>query len=356
MDIRIPTFRHWRFAWWPWFTTAAQSEALLRLLAVGIEEKLPLAGLVEAWGMDERGVQRGKLQRLASLLGSGMPLDDAIEEVPGVLRDSDLLAIRFDAQSGTRTAAMRTLLRDAAPSAEEQRPADARYVYVYLGVVLPVAAFLTTFMQLYIVPMFRKTLHTFSVEPPAVFLWSQQFSAQVARFAPPLLLLALLLIWLAVATRAGRRLARLLSGWVVNPARDAYMADVLQMLGVAASSGRPLAGTLSTLARYHFDPIVRQKLLFARNEVEQGSDPWQGLADAGLITRQESHAVGTGKQLGNQPWVLAQLAGVKRRRVRRRSSAIASLLWPLLVIALGTFVLFQSLAIFSPLLEILHAL
>ena len=40
-------------------------------------------------------------------------------------------------------------------------------------------------------------------------------------------------------------------------------------------------------------------------------------------------------------------AGIARR---------PDILWPLLVIALGAFVLFQSLAIFSPLLEILHAL
>src|SRR5207253_6915160 len=81
MEGSFPTLR--RAPWLPWYTTAAQSRALLRLIAVGIEEKLPLSPLVEAWAMDERGVQHGKLLRLAGLLGSGMSLDDAIEEVPG---------------------------------------------------------------------------------------------------------------------------------------------------------------------------------------------------------------------------------------------------------------------------------
>src|SRR6186997_390182 len=140
MDITFPTFRSVRRSWWPWYTTAAQSQALLRLIAVGIEEKLPLADLVEVWAMDERGVQHGKLLRLASLLGSGMPLDDAIEEVPGVLREGDLLAIRFDAQSGTRTAAMRTLLENAAPpTADRESAVGVGFMYVYLGIVLPVA-------------------------------------------------------------------------------------------------------------------------------------------------------------------------------------------------------------------------
>lgn len=352
MDITFPTFR---FFWWPVYTTAAQSQALLRLVAVGIEEKLPLADLVEVWAMDERGVQHGKLLRLASLLGSGMPLDDAIEEVPGVLRDRDLLAIRFDAQSGTRTAAMRTLLEDAAPIADSRAGGGTGFLFVYLGIVLPVAVGLTTFVQLKIVPVFNKILSEFSVTPPGVFLWSQQFSAGMARYAPPLLLLALLLAWFMISTRAGRRLGRLLSSWAVNPSRDAYTADVLRMLSVATSSGRPLAGALSTLARYHFDPTIRQKLLFARNEVEQGTEVWQSLAAAGLLTRAEAHAIGTGERLGNQSWVLAQLAGVKQRRARRRWNAVASFLWPLLVLVLGAFVLFQALTVFTPLLEILYA-
>lgn len=37
-------------------------------------------------------------------------MPDAIEEIGGILADEDLLAIRFDSQMGTRTAAVRQLL------------------------------------------------------------------------------------------------------------------------------------------------------------------------------------------------------------------------------------------------------
>jgi type II secretory pathway component PulF len=325
------------------------------MLVVGIEEKLPLADLIEAWAMDERGVQRGRLLRLASLLGSGMPPDDAIEEIPGVLHDRDLLAFRFDLQSGTRTAAMRSLLDNAAlPAADQRGGASAGFFLVYLGFVLPVALALTAFLQLNIVPVFAKMLYDFSVPPPDVFIGSQRFGAALARYGPPVLLLGLAVVWFLIATRAGLRLTRFLSGWVLNPSRDAYTGDVLQMLAVSSGSGRPLSGALSTLARYHFDPVLRQRLLFARNEVEQGIDVWQSLAAAGLLTREQSHAIGTGQRLGNQPWVLAQLAGVKQRLARRRWNAVVAFLWPLVILALGAFVLFQGLALFVPLLEILR--
>src|SRR6476620_2125190 len=88
---------------WPWYTTAAQRRGLLRVIAVGIEEKLPLVPLLQAWMEDERGAQRDRLRRLIRLLNDEVSIADAVEQVPGILRDEDILAIRFDAHSGTST-------------------------------------------------------------------------------------------------------------------------------------------------------------------------------------------------------------------------------------------------------------
>src|SRR5687768_537430 len=91
-------------------TTAQQQQSLLRLIAVAIEEHLPLAPLLRAWSEGEQGVRRVRLQRLVRLLESGKPLPDAVEQVPGVLPDQGILAIRFDSQTGTRTTAVRQWL------------------------------------------------------------------------------------------------------------------------------------------------------------------------------------------------------------------------------------------------------
>src|SRR5688572_20959947 len=124
MDSWFPTFRRLGFyagvirPWWPWYTTAMQRQSLLRLIVVATEENLPLPPLIEKWAEDETGVQRRRLRRLARLLQEGRALPAAVEEVPGVLSEEDLLALRFDAQSGTRTAAVREALAEsrAAPS------------------------------------------------------------------------------------------------------------------------------------------------------------------------------------------------------------------------------------------------
>ena len=73
-----------------------------------------------------------------------------------------------------------------------------------------------------------------------------------------------------------------------GPMRDWRSAEVLQRLGAVTAGGRPLPSALSTLARYHFDPAIRHKLLFARNEVEQGADLWQSLATVRLVNPAEA--------------------------------------------------------------------
>src|SRR5687768_8337745 len=133
----FPTLRRFAFgpgsfrSWWPLYTTTAQRQALLRLLVVAIEENLPLAPLMEQWMEDERGLQRRRLRKLAGLLRQGGSLADAVEAVPRVLREEDLLALRFDAQTGTRTAAMREQLTELPAGAPR-----LRWAIVYLCVLV----------------------------------------------------------------------------------------------------------------------------------------------------------------------------------------------------------------------------
>src|SRR5438552_1411595 len=109
MDSWFTTFRRLAAreiplpAVWPRAASPAQRQALLRLISLVIEENVPLWPLLEQWTQDERGLQRRRVKRLSRLLKSGRPLADALEEVPGILADEELLAIRFDAQMGTRT-------------------------------------------------------------------------------------------------------------------------------------------------------------------------------------------------------------------------------------------------------------
>jgi type II secretory pathway component PulF len=54
--------------------------------------------------------------------------------------------------------------------------------------------------------------------------------------------------------------------------------------------------------------------------------------------------------------VLAQLACAKDRRAGRRLDRLSEFVLPAAVLTMGLFVLFQALALFSPLVNLIHSL
>lgn len=361
MNSWFPTFR--RLAntrvpfpsWRPGRTTLGQRRSALRLIAVATEEKLPLSPLIEAWAADERGVQKHRLHRLAGLLKDGTPLPDAVEQIPGVLRDEDILAIRFDAQSGTLTAAVRQVLEEFQPT-PASGPSRFRQTMIYVCTVLLVAFLIVTFLQIEIVPEFNKIAEEFQIEQPAVLHWSQHLAVTFTNFWWLGALALVVLLWSTFSARPGRFVRHMILGRFYRPWRELRSAEVLHKLSVAARAGRPVPGALSTLARYHFDPTTRHKLLFVRNEVEQGADVWQSMTAVGLLTPPEVRLLKTAERVGNRPWALKQLAQGKKRRTSRRLGRMSELLLPAIVLVMGGFVLFQALTIFLPLTQFIYGL
>ena len=76
----------------------------------------------------------------------------------------------------------------------------------------------------------------------------------------------------------------------------------------------------------------------------------------GLLSDPEVRALNSAEQVGNQSWVLRQLAHVKKRRIARRLARWSQLAMPLVVIVLGAFVLLQALSLFEAIVRIVYSL
>jgi type II secretory pathway component PulF len=335
---------------WPWRTARVQRQSLLRLLAVATDTAVPLAPLLSAWAADERGVQSTRVRRLARLLAQGVPLPEAVEQVPGVLKNEDILAMRFGAQSGTLAAS----LRDAADSLEPSPLVgpSARKTLAWFIAFGMVAFVLVSFMTLKIVPSYQSIFEDFDLDLPKSSLLVINFAEFFARYWYLPVLAIMAMIWGTLSFR-GHGWVRALVDRISGGIRPIYSADLLRKLSVASEAGRPLAGSLSTLARYHFDPAARRKLLFVRNEVEHGADAWQSMAAERLITPVEAAALHTADRLDNRPWVLRQLAAAKRARIEHRRNRLQQLVFPVVTIAFGIFVLFQAVGMMAPLINLI---
>lgn len=361
MDTWFPTFRrltgfHAPFSgYWPWRTTWAQRRSLLRLIVTATEENLALSPLVEAWAADERGQQRQRLYRLLELLRAGTLLPDSVEEVRGVLGDEEILAIRFGVESGTLAASVRDLLDQSDPTVLI-RSHRWRKSLIYLCLLAVVAFFVVAFLQIKIVPEFHNIFAEFEIDEPASLRWSTNFAYFFSNYWYLFALAIITVWWLVFSSWPGRQIRLGILGRLFRPLRDLRMADVLQKLSLATQAGRPIAGSLSTMARYHFDPALRHQLLFIRNEMEQGADVWQSMAKLGLLSPPEVHVLETAERVGNRSWVLNQLALLKKRRTTRRLAHWSEFAMPTVTILIGAFVLFQAVGVFSSLVHIVYSL
>lgn len=343
----IPGPRAWLRRLWPWRTTATQQLTLLKMIAFATEQQLPLSPLLMAWSQDERGVQRRRVRRLAQLLNSGVPLPTAVEEVSGALRDADVLAIRFGAQSGTLRASLDAAIHD-------YRPVNSwgKGTVGYLVLVSILFFVLTMFIYVKLVPSMTDILEDYGLPITRSLRWASALGSFISQFWWFFVLLISAALYATFSARPGRWFRQSFLGRLFRPLWTLRTADVLQKLSVAAAAGRPVAGSISTLARYHFDPAVRRKLLFVRNEMEQGAAPWQSLAAVGIITPADEALLASADLVGNRPWALEQLAAAKKRRTWRRLNRAGDLLLPMMVMLLGLFVLLQGLAILTPVIYI----
>jgi type II secretory pathway component PulF len=324
----------------------------LRLLAVALEENLDLIPLLEAWAADERGLQQHRLYRLVELLKGGRPIQEALEEIPGLVGEEGLLALRFDSQPGMRTAAVRQELNDASVAGP---PPKGRRAFAYFCVLIVLGLPVVAFLQVAILPPLKRIFSEFDVQPTEAMRWWDGFASVAGKFWWLILLFALVSLFVALFSR-GRRIhaafSRLWLGWEQPP----LSADVLQKVSLALQAGRPLTSALSTLARYYFDPATRHRLLFVRNEVEQGVDPWRSLADVHFLTSEEVQLLASAEKVGNQPSVLRFIAHTIKQRNKDRLSRWAEAVLPVLVLIAGGFVLFLALAYFGPLVQLILTL
>lgn len=350
--LRGPT---WYVTTWLGDSLACQQRSLVRMLSVAQRERLELAPIVRCLAEEHRGSYRRLLKRFARRLDAGVALVDALEQTPDVLDDDAVLALRFGSQSGTTQAAFEMLLSrdipgDTAPSQ------NFKQVWAYWVVLACSIVFLLVVMMVLIAPTFKKMFDEFGLNLPYALQLLIAVCDGFAKYAALWILLGIVVLGLFWSSATRRFFRRKLAPIFVQPIAQMRRAELLKLLAVGVDSGRPIAGSLSTLARYHFDYRVRQRLLFARNEIEQGVEVWQGLTQAELLTAKQAVAVTSAPSTEIRAWTLRQLAAGMQVAAQQRTSLGFALIQPLIVIVFGAIVMFIFVSFFSVLIALISSL
>ena len=358
-----PTFLtgpRWRAStWWPTDGLGAMQSSLVRILSAAHAERLEVTPLVANLAEEHRGSCRRRLRRLARRLAQGTPLIDALEQTPEVLPDEDVLSIRFASQTGTLDATYRDLVQQHDLRSSWVQGSLRQTLY-YMAVTMAILVLALSFLFVFIVPTLESMIEDFGLDYSSPELWQLHTLVGWGKHLSnhwPAWLLGVCGIAFLVGSSWSRRIGRrsIATRWLKNVAQ-ARSAELLRLLSFAVEAGRPLPASLSTLARYHFDKNTRQSLLVARNEVEQGADVWNSLAQARLLTASESHALANSSSNQSRAWAMRQLANWKRDQVSRRAESKIALVRPMMTLVFATIVLLAGSAIVGFLTNLIYLL
>lgn len=332
--------------WFPGSQVAEQQATFLALLHASLRESIPLAPMIRALSREYPGSYQMKLIQVAGLIDRGEDWLDAIEQTPGTLPDESVLALRIGQQSGIIHPTLEQLRIENASELIEQEPQQWRSYLVYWFAVSLMIVSILTAISYFIIPTFLKMLEEFGIKGQQNLLLYSRYIAAPIRIALVLLCLGILLNW---SQTIRSWLVRVLGIRVSSP--EQQHSALLGILANVVEHGRPMAGALSTLAKYHPSTKIRASLLIARNEIEQGSEAWESLKSVGLLSEAQTTAI-EGQSKENQAWILRSLANSIGSKQRYRWQWLQSVIHPLITIAFGIAVLGISAAVIDVLYSI----
>lgn len=331
----------------------SKRQALLRVLSIAHSQRLDPAVLVGNLAKEYRGRYRRQLLRLSDRLSAGTPAAAALEQTPGTISQSDVLALQFAHQTGVTTQVFDRLLEQQ-PDRRSLKRARSR-LRESLGYTIGMSIcilLVAVFLFLFIIPMLRHLCADFHMQEPSGLRSLIAFGDGIAQYGPTILLGVVVVIavfWVGNA-RGWFKIA--FSTRLQGTHGYSRSADLLRLLSISTQSGRPITAALSSLARFHFDDRSRQKLLLARNEAELGVDVWQSLADSELISSDEAAGLTNLPDRQVKSWAMWQLADIKQDQIGRRRERLFWLIPPIATLSLAAFVAWLGFAT----LQFLYAL
>ncbi|HUY31650.1 MAG TPA: type II secretion system F family protein [Pirellulales bacterium] len=324
---------------------------LATLLGVGI----PLTDAIDTLARQERGGFRTALLLLRDRVSAGVGLAEAMAEQGDVFDPLSVRMVEIGENSGTLEAVLEQLAGFKERAGElKDRVLSA---LLYPAIVLAVSLAVTIFLMVVVVPMLLSNL----LEAGRTLPWPTRLlkgtsDLLVERGWLPLSVLALAVVATAVAvrTRSGRRAWHrlLLKIPLIGPmARKQTIARMALVLATLIRSGIVYLKAVEIVVRSTSNVIFREALEQSGREVGAGQDISRALERTGVFPPLVVHIFSVGQHSGRLEEMLERLARDYDRQVASSSARLASALEPLLILTLALFVGFILFATLLPILE-----
>ena len=300
--------------------------------------------------------QRELLSQLKAEVNAGAPFARALGTAP---REFDEV-FRGVVAAGEQSGALGQVLEKLADDLEERQDLKAKLIgaMAYPAIVSLIAILIVIFLVTYVVPQIATVFTSSKRALPALTVAMLAISAFARQWG--LLVLAAVVAAFVGLSWARRGLAFRekfdaaflnlpLFGRLARGYNAARFAGTLAML---AGSGVPILKALQAAAETLSNAAMRADALDALVQVREGAPLGSALAGKKRFPGLLAMFARLGEQTGQLPEMLDRAARQLGNEVQRRAMTVATLLEPLLIVAMGAIVLLIVLAVLLPIIQL----
>ncbi len=325
---------------------------LASLVASGLPLERALASLsTEA----EREAERNLVADLRSEVNSGSTFAKALARHPGEFSGIFVAVVGAGEQSGSLGAVLEHLANDL----EDQQALNVKLLgaALYPAIVSLVALCIVVFLVTYVVPQVASVFAGSKRALPLLTVLMLGVSSLVRSYGW-LLLLSVVAggVGLRLALRAPALRYRFDAAWLGIPvvgklSRSFNTARFASTLAMLSGAGVPILKALQAAADTLSNQAMRQDAQDALVAVREGAPLAAALAQKKRFPPLLAMFARLGEQTGQLPLMLQRAATQLSTEVQRRAMGLATLLEPLLIVAMGLVVMLIVLAVLLPIIE-----
>jgi general secretion pathway protein F len=332
---------------------AVWTRQLAGLVAAGLPLERALTALADE---AEEQRQRDLVAHLRSEVNGGATFARALGSVPREFDDVYRAVVAAGEQSG----ALGQVLERLADDLEERQSLKGKLIgaMLYPGIVSVIAIIIVTFLVTYVVPQVASVFVSSKHALPFLTEMMLEISAFVRQWgllAAALLVAGGFLFGAALRQPAFRLrfdaafLNVPLAGRLMRGYNAARFAGTLAML---AGAGVPILKALQAAAETLGNHALRADAMEALVQVREGAPLASALAAHKRFPGLLAMFARLGEQTGQLPVMLDRAARQLSNEVQRRAFALATLLEPLLIVAMGGVVLVIVLSVLLPIIQL----
>lgn len=287
---------------------------------------------------------------------AGLPIADALKKHPDAFTDLYVAMIRAGEVGGILDIILERL-SNYLESAEALR-LKVKGAMMYPMVVSSIAALVTVFLLVGVIPTFKEIFSSFGAELPLptriVIGISESLQHQwYVYIAVPVAVFFLVKRWLK--TENGKKIfdSKVLQLPLFGPLlRKVAVAKFTRTLGTLVKSGVPILQAMETVAQTAGNKVIEGAIMAARESIRDGERIADPLKRSGVFPPMVIQMISVGEETGNMDIMLHKIADFYDQEVEQSIKGLTSMIEPIVIVFMGILIGGIVIAMFIPMFEL----